>query len=106
MLLSLKDLGTAKLLQTVLNSYLSRVGSVKDLKLNSQDKTIDLEVLLVGEESLLKVHITEYDMIKELDQNYFIIKKVEFSREWINNALEKWQPEMKYPLPAAARLLL
>ena len=106
MLFSLKDIGTAKLLQTVLNSHLSGIGSIKELKLNSREKCIDLVVVLVGEERPLEVRINEYELIKTDDQNYFIIKKVDFSREWVNNALQKWQPEMKIPLPAAAKLLL
>ena len=62
------------------------------LDINSGDKTIDLEVLLRGEASPLKVHIGHYE-IKTGDASGIKISKITTSREWITELIHALAPE-------------
>lgn len=62
------------------------------LDINSGDKTIDLEVLLRGEGSPLKIHIGHYE-IKTGEESGIKISKIHTSREWITELIHALAPE-------------
>jgi len=102
----LQDNLVTSILKPVINSYLSDLGKIIDLKLDSANRYITLNIQLVGEATPLTVRILKYEVQKTEDQNYLIIRELETSKEWINIALQKWYPEPEIPIPAIAKTIL
>ncbi len=62
------------------------------LDINSGEKTIDLEVLLRGEGSPIKIHIGHYE-VKSGEESGLQISKIHTSREWITELIHALAPE-------------
>jgi hypothetical protein len=102
----LKDGLVTGILKPVINTYLSDLGRVTDLELDSASHYLYFNIQLVGENTPLSVRILQYEVKKIEEQNYLIIRKVETTRKWINIALQKWYPEPQIPIPAIAKIVL
>jgi hypothetical protein len=103
---SLKDSLITTVIKPFINSYISDLGEVSDLSLSSKNNQMTFTVVLVGESSPIEVKILDYAIEKEENNSYLVIKDMIFSREWINIALKKWKPELKFPVPSLARHFL
>ncbi len=103
---SIKDNLLRMGLKPIINSYISDFGNVIDLDLDSKRKQLNLMIELTGEETPLEVRILKYEIEKEGDNNYLVVKDIDFSREWINIVLKKYGHDMRFPVPTIARHLL
>ncbi len=103
---ALKDLVINPVLKPLINLYISDLGSFDKLKVDSSKKQISLQINLDGEKTPISVEVQEYTLDKKEEQNFLVIKKIDFSREWINKALKKWHPELRFPIPVIAKKLL
>ncbi|MBW6515049.1 MAG: hypothetical protein K0B81_00345 [Candidatus Cloacimonetes bacterium] len=97
----IKDNTLVKVLKPFINSYLSDIGTLKEIKLDSNTKSLLVVIDLKGESSPIKINILKYELEKKGNQHYLIVKKIDFSREWINLAIKKWRPDMRVPIPPA-----
>jgi hypothetical protein len=83
-----KNFLTGKAAQTYVNSMISRYGEVKDLRIDTQAKTIDLVVALHGETEPLKVRVDKYSVQQKGERHYVQIIKCTCSRPWVQNLVE------------------
>ena len=83
-----------------INAQLKEYGKMLKLNLNSQEKSIELEVLLDGEKEPLTVKIDNY--ILEEDQGKFFLKiyGVKTSRAWINTIASSYLEGKSFEIPA------
>ena len=95
----LKDKTIAKGLQTAINLKIKEYGEMLKLNLNSQEKTIELEVMLKGEKEPLKVYVNEYVVSEENGKYYLYAKDIKTSREWINIVAENYLKGEKIEIP-------
>ena len=80
----MKDTALSKGAQVAINSQIETYGEVQHIYLDSKNKTIELEVLLDGEDEALKVGVSKYGLI-EIDGKYQLkVSGVTTSRAWIN----------------------
>jgi hypothetical protein len=84
----LKDSTISTVVQKTCNYYIKEFGEMLNFQLNSQDKSVTLEVMLKGEKEPLKATIKEYEIIEENDKAYLRFEDIQTSREWINTVLE------------------
>jgi hypothetical protein len=68
----------------VLNAGVLRpYGRLADLRLNSDGRELDLTLELDGELEPVKVHIQEYELVREGSELFLIIRRVITSRAWL-----------------------
>jgi hypothetical protein len=84
----------------VLNSgLLAPYGRVTDLKLQSDAGELDLTLELNGEVEPLRVHIQEYELIKESGRMHLLIHRIKTSRPWLTALAENLAVGRKLELP-------
>jgi hypothetical protein len=83
-----KNFMTGKAAQTYINGMIARYGEVKDLKIDTQAKTVDLVCALHGERELVKVRVDQYAIEKKGDKHFARILKCTCSRPWLQALVE------------------
>ncbi|HIJ95530.1 MAG TPA: hypothetical protein HPP94_07310 [Desulfuromonadales bacterium] len=73
------------------------------LDINSEDKTIDLTVLLKGEASPIDIHIGHYEVLTDEVQG-IKISNIHTSREWMTELIQAIAPERIIPFHRAKLL--
>jgi hypothetical protein len=94
----IKDLGISKLTKTISNRFLKEYGEMLDFKLDSKNKTIEVEIMLKGEKEPLNLKISSYKIIKENDKNYILFSEIETSREWLNIVAKNFLENKKFEI--------
>lgn len=94
-----KDLALSATVKKIINMKIKKFGEVSFLALDSQNKTMELEVLLKGEQELLKAKVHKYSIENREEQYYLVIHNVETSREWLNLVLEEYLHNEEFELP-------
>jgi hypothetical protein len=74
--------------QKFINYKLSKVGKVLKLKLDSDTKTIEIEIMLDGEKEPLSVRVERYWTIEEDGHHYLMADGISTSRRWIDTVAE------------------
>jgi len=100
-----------RLVEQVTRSYLNGTllvpyGRATSLRLNSTAKTIDIEIDLKGETAPLKIEITDYEIIKDGDRYFAIVKGIRTSREWLTALAKNQLTDGRFELPPNAGRLL
>ncbi len=94
------------MLKAFINSKIKRIGNMLNLKLDSKNKEINLEVMLIGEEAPLTVNIGKYNLIVENDKHFLEINEVSTSRAWLNIIVEETLNGQKIELPSKLAKIL
>src|SRR4051812_18201608 len=98
----LEKTGAAMLNQSVLKPY----GTLTSLKLDTRVRSIAAELALNGEAEPVHIEIQEYELMEENDSLYFIIKRIDTSREWLTALARDFAVERKLEVPASVRRYL
>ena len=82
----IKDVTTSKTAKVAANIYMKNKGYGKMLKLNldSNNKSMELEVMLNGEKEPLSVKVDRYEVIEESGKHLLKVYGVQTSRAWLN----------------------
>lgn len=99
----IKNAGLSKLALVYANKKIKEYGEMVDLRIDSKNKNIELEILLKGEKENIIVRVDKYETIKKDDSIYIKFKNISASREWItvliNNVLIKnYMPKNMYKI--------
>ena len=78
-----KNSTISALTKKYVNSKLKGYGEMVNLKVDSKNKKIELEVLLKGEKESIFINFEEYEVVRKDDSNYIKFKNVSASREWL-----------------------
>ena len=104
---SAKDRVVEQVALSYLNSkLLAPYGRATDLRIDSTEKTISVEVQLNGESVPVKVDITSYDISREDDRYFATIKEIQTSREWLTALARNKLLNERFERPAQAGRLL
>ncbi len=79
-----KDAIVSKGLQAFANFIINDYGKIIDFAVNSNDKTISLNVLLKGENEDIKITVFNYSIITDDKKTYLQFDNIMTSREWLN----------------------
>ena len=90
------------------NTVKKHIGKMTNIKIDSENKNIELDLELKGETSPLRIHIRNYRLISESGETFIELKDVTTSREWINALLADYpEPEKRrFKVPTAVKALL
>lgn len=94
-----KDRAVSKTLEILAGQFIGRYGTLSDLRLDSHERKIDLEVLLKGESSPVRISISRYDIVSEGQKKYIVFRDVTVSREWMRALAEDILKEKRFELP-------
>jgi len=100
-----------RLLESVALSYLNSkwlapYGQATSLHVDSTAKTIEIEVELKGETGPVQIKIIDYEISRDGDQYFAVVKKVRTSREWLTVLAKERLCNCRFELPAQAGRML
>ncbi len=100
MLKKLKDTGVSKAAQIAINNYIKEFGTVEYLKLDSEAKTMEIEIMLDGEIEPLRVKVGHYEIIQENNQYFLKVEQIQTSRAWINSIVSSYLTHKTFSIPS------
>ena len=80
MLQAMKDKALAHGAKITINQHIGEYGEIVKLTLNSKFKSMDMEIMLDGEDESVKIHVEHYEITEE---NSLRISGVTTSKAWI-----------------------
>ena len=93
--------------QSVLNgSALQRYGQVTALRLDSQEKSLEITLELKGEREPLKIKLEGYELVQELAVSYLVVRRIATSREWLTGLANNFAAGRRFKLPPESAALI
>ncbi len=103
---ALKEKGIGLGIKSLVNREIEGFGEVQDLSIDTEEKTMHVELDLKGEPSRVEISVGSYQ-VSEKDGKVFIkVKKLKASREWITAVLNKYIADKPFEAPSAAKILM
>jgi hypothetical protein len=87
-------------------TWLAPYGRATNLRLDSGTKTISIEVALKGEASPVQIEITDYEITKDGERYFAMVKGIRTSREWLTALAENHLLNRRFELPSQAGSVL
>lgn len=84
------------IIKSTINTIYKRFGQVLSLKIDSNNKTIDAEVMLKGESESIKIHIGRYEVRSE-GRRGLALSNIQTSRPWMTEIAAVFGPEIFVP---------
>ncbi|HEX4895730.1 MAG TPA: hypothetical protein VFV11_05305 [Solimonas sp.] len=103
---SMKDGAIAIGLRSYLNERFGEFGEILDCELDSSSSRFTLHARLKGERDTVSATIERYELEREGERVYIVLKSFSSSRQWLTTLLQKLLAGKRYPLPAAVGKLL
>jgi hypothetical protein len=94
-----KDSSASLVIKRFVQKTISRYGDMINFNIDSRNKTVQLEVLLKGEQQPITLTVEEYELRNEDGAVYFVIKKATASREWVGVAVQHFWVGKKFRIP-------
>ncbi len=102
----MKDAALSKALKAAINHKVKAYGKMLKLNLDSNHKTIELELMLKGEKEPLHVKVNHYTLNEEHGSYNLFAKDIVTSRAWINTAAAQYLSGQKFKIPEEYAKLL
>jgi hypothetical protein len=84
-----KDKAVSLALEKLVQRRAERFWKILNLRLDSKNKELHLEILLKGESKPIEIHVKHYEIISTGDRHFVIADDIDISREWMKTlALE------------------
>ena len=101
-----KDAISSQAARQYVNGLIKRYGEVRELKINSSAKTVEVSCALIGEPQPVAVRIDRY-VIENVGGKCFVkIDACSCSRPWLKNLLEDHACGRRFELPSWAAAAL
>lgn len=101
-----KDALSSQAARSYVNGLIQRYGEVRDLKIDSKAKTVDIICLLKGEPEPVRVRIDSYRIESEGPNRFLKLQVCSCSRLWLQHLLEDQACGRRLKLPAWAAAAL
>jgi hypothetical protein len=96
---TMKDWLIERTVSGILNlRFLKLYGKITELKIDSTNKSLQLELELKGEPQKLWIYIHRYELIEQSGEMQFVIKEISISREWINALAQEFVLNKPFPV--------
>lgn len=102
----MKDATLSKGAKIAINQKVKEYGKMIKLNLDSECKTIELELMLDGEKESLHVKVNHYKLSQEHDRHYLMAEDIVTSRAWINTVSSQYLHGQKFEIPQEYAKLL
>lgn len=95
-----KDATNSKLFKTVLNQLIKSYGTVLAFKIDSQDRSFLIELMMKGEKLPIIVDIKSYEFVKHDEYTSVIMYEMKTNREWMQTLMDMFILNKEFELPA------
>jgi len=109
----LNNFAAAAVKGTLNSTYLQPYGSVTELEIDSQNKSLVIILELKGESQPVEIRVPHYELIQRGEETFLDLGEIITSREWLNTLLRDHvnekiiKPKLRQtPLPGMVRMLL
>ena len=96
----MKDAALSKGAKIAINNQIKEYGEMLKLNLDSEKKSIEMEVMLEGEKEPLTVTVEKYAMTQEGEKHFLKIQGVKTSRAWINTVASSYSAGISKVFPS------
>jgi len=94
-----KDATNSKVFKTVLNQAIKSYGTVLAFKIDSQDRSFLIELMMKGEKLPIKIQIDKYEFIKHDSYTAVVIYSLYTNREWMQTIMDMFILNKEFELP-------
>ena len=101
LLTSLKEKALEVSASAYINHKIRNFGSVSLLEIDSQRTRLLIEVNLVGEAAPVKVEVGSYELIRESENTFVVLRQFQSSKKWLATALNEYLAGQKLKVPNA-----
>lgn len=103
-----KDYLLAGAVKLWFNQTQKRYGQMTQIRIDSQNHRIEVELELRGESSPIQVVVRSYELSSEAGETFIALGEIETSREWINQLISDYLPpdKKRFKVPGSAKMLL
>lgn len=101
-----KDGALAIPLKAFINDKFSQYGEITDCSIDTKSNKLVLHALLKGERERITATIERYEIEREGEDAYIVLKKFTSSREWLALLLNRFLKDKRYKLPSAVTKFL
>ena len=101
-----KDAALAVPLKAFINDKFGQYGDVTDCSIDTKNNKLVLHALLKGERERITATIERYEIEREGEDNYIVLKNFTSSREWLALLLNRFLKGKRYKLPSAVNKFL
>src|SRR5262245_52834875 len=89
--MSAKDWLAQKTISAVLNqTVLTPYGELTNFNLDSHNRRLEGELRLKGETHPIRIQVQAYELIRDGDRIFVVIKQISTSREWLTNLAREY----------------
>lgn len=101
-----KDKAVSKILTVFGDKLMGRYGNVLDIRLDSRDRRIEIDMLLKGESAPVSIRIENYEIVSEGQRHFITCSDIQVSREWMRMLAHDLILGRRFEIPSKyARLL-
>jgi hypothetical protein len=99
MIRKLKDSALSKGTRTAINTQIKEFGHMLKFDLDSNTKSISMEVMLKGEKEPLEIHIGCYELFEKSGEYQLRLFDIRSSRSWINTLAASYLEGKAFKIP-------
>ena len=103
---SVKDKAVAASAKALINRKIERFGTVTDLEIDTQNKTLRGQLELKGEATGILISVGRYELSEENGVTWITFWDFRASREWIANLLNDCVAGRKFQTPEVVKMAL
>jgi hypothetical protein len=92
----------AMLNQSIFRPY----GTVKELKIDTTRRTLEVEAELKGESQPVRIQVQQYDIIEDGGTAFVVLKGITTSREWLTTLAQNHGEGRRIEIPETVRAYL
>ncbi|HVV00089.1 MAG TPA: hypothetical protein VHH88_01925 [Verrucomicrobiae bacterium] len=95
----IKDAALEKAIRMFVGPKIERYGEIRELSLDTTNKTISAEIKLRGEALPVAIAEAHYDIVKRGGDTFMAVRGIKISREWAQNLLDDHFPSIEFKVP-------
>ncbi len=93
-------------IKAFVNDKFSQYGDVTDCSIDTKNNKLVIQALLKGEREKVTAIIDRYEIERDGEDAYIVLKQFSSSREWLALILNRYLMDKRYKLPSAVIKLL
>jgi hypothetical protein len=97
---AVKDTGASAAIQRWLAREMADYGEVLDFNFSSRNRSVEMHLLLKGEQEKLTVYVDDYELVQRGGEDFILVKSARASREWVNAVLRNFVLNKPHRIPA------
>jgi hypothetical protein len=102
----MKDGALALSLKALVNDKFGEYGEILDCNVDTKNNKLVLQAMLKGERERVTATIERYEIERDAEASYIVLKQFSSSREWLTMLLNRFLQDKRYKLPSAVTKLL